>query len=210
MMKKDCRHVRKLMAKIVATLFFAELLLILASWVVTAANLEINMRSLLSEEGVRWLFGHFTTNLLTPVLAWLLLLSIAYGALRCSGIFVPLRAIRKISQAPYRQRFALQMVVLEILVVVIVLVLLTLMPHAPLLSVTGNLFPSSFSRSIVPVLAFCMTLFGLTYGAFSGSFTSLKDMFRALYAGVISAAPLFVVYVFAAELYFSILFVFGK
>ena len=31
----------------------------------------------------------------------------------------------------------------------------------------------------------------------------------SIYAGIASAAPLFVVYVFAAELYFSLLFVFG-
>ena len=198
----------KWISRIAAALFFAEMVLILVSWIVTAAKPEIGMRSLLSEEGVRWLFGHFTSNLLTPLLGWLLFGAMTYGAVRCSGIVAPLRNLRSAYRSSYRQRFALQVVAVEVIVAVII-ILLTLVPHAPLLSVTGSLFPSSFSHSIVPLLCFCTTLFALTYGAFSGSFTSLTDMFRALYAGIVSAAPLFVVYVFAAELYFSLLFVFG-
>ena len=194
----------KWISRIAAVLFFAEMVLILVSWIVTAAKPEIGMRSLLSEEGVRWLFGHFTSNLLTPLLGWLLFGAMTYGAVRCSGIVAPLRNLRSAYRSSYRQRFAV-----EVIVAVIIILLLTLVPHAPLLSVTGSLFPSSFSHSIVPLLCFCTTLFALTYGAFSGSFTSLTDMFRALYAGIVSAAPLFVVYVFAAELYFSLLFVFG-
>ena len=199
----------KWISRIAAVLFFAEMVLILVSWIVTAAKPEIGMRSLLSEEGVRWLFGHFTSNLLTPLLALLLFGAMTYGAVRCSGIVAPLRNLRSAYRSSYRQRFALQVVAVEVIVAVIIILLLTLVPHAPLLSVTGSLFPSSFSHSIVPLLCFCTTLFALTYGAFSGSFTSLTDMFRALYAGIVSAAPLFVVYVFAAELYFSLLFVFG-
>ena len=199
----------KWISRIAAVLFFAEMVLILVSWIVTAAKPEIGMRSLLSEEGVRWLFGHFTSNLLTPLLGWLLFGAMTYGAVRCCGIVAPLRNLRSAYRSSYRQRFALQVVAVEVIVAVIIILLLTLVPHAPLLSVTGSLFPSSFSHSIVPLLCFCTTLFALTYGAFSGSFTSLTDMFRALYAGIASAAPLFVVYVFAAELYFSLLFVFG-
>ena len=199
----------KWISRIAAVLFFAEMVLILVSWIVTAAKPEIGMRSLLSEEGVRWLFGHFTSNLLTPLLGWLLFGAMTYGAVRCSGIVAPLRNLRRAYRSSYRQRFALQVVAVEVIVVVIIILLLTLVPHAPLLSVTGSLFPSSFSHSIVPLLCFCTTLFALTYGTFSGSFTSLTDMFRALYACIVSEAPLLVVYVFAAELYFSLLFVFG-
>lgn len=195
-------------ARIAATLFAAEVALILVSWIVTAVKPESGMRSLLSEEGVRWLFGHLMSNLLTPVLAWMLFAAMAYGALKASGILAPLKTPRSISRASYRQRFALQMVALEIIIAIAIMLLLTIVPQAPLLSVTGNLFPSSFSQSIVPVACFCVALFSLTYGAFSGTLTSLTEMFRALCAGIAAAAPLFVVYAFATELYFSLLFVF--
>lgn len=60
-------------------LILAQIVLVLASWLITAAMPDVFPRSLLSPEGIRWFFGTFTANLQSPWLVWLLLISIAWG-----------------------------------------------------------------------------------------------------------------------------------
>ena len=51
---------------LVLVLLTAQLALILLSWVLTAAFPELPIRSLLSSEGIRWFFGCFSDNQLSP------------------------------------------------------------------------------------------------------------------------------------------------
>jgi p-aminobenzoyl-glutamate transporter AbgT len=183
-----------------------QVLLVVASWLLTAASPDLQLRSLLSGEGLRWLFGRFTLNLQSPVLVWMLLLGVAYGAMRSSGI---VGAIRKKRDNDYRTRVALQMVACEALAIVVVLALLTLPPHAILLSATGQLFPSSFTSGLVPVLASAVVAMSLTYGVMVGRLKTVYDAFSLMSQGIAIIAPLVVAYIFVAELYHSILFVFG-
>lgn len=199
-------------------LIIAQVLLFLVSWLITAARPEIAMHSLLSSEGLRWFFGRFVQNLATPVLVWLLLLSVAYGCVVSSGLGKVLKewASRRLGTSKktdnftlsYRQRFALRMVIFELCLVIGVMLLLTAVPHAALLSVTGQLFPSSFSASIVPVVAFAICIFSITYGVMSGRFHSVPEIFRSLCTGIAPTTPLWILYILAAELYFSVRFVF--
>lgn len=199
-------------------LMVAQGLLFVVSWLITAARPEIAMHSLLSSEGLRWFFGRFVYNLATPVLVWMLLLSVAYGAVTSSGLGDMLKhGLHRLyrgknsndgAQLSYRQRFALRTVMLEGFIIVLVMLLLTAIPHAVLLSVTGQLFPSSFSVSIVPVLAFSFCLFGITYGVMGGQFHSVPEVFRSLCANASRVAPYFILYVLVAELYFSVRYVF--
>lgn len=78
----------------------AQILLMLTSWLLTAAMPEDYNRSLLSSEGIRWFFGQFQDHLASPVLVWLVLGGIAYGAFCRSGIV-------HYKPDEYRQRFAM-------------------------------------------------------------------------------------------------------
>ncbi len=180
-------------------------LLMVLSWLLTAANPDWYMRSMLGGEGLRWLFGHFTENMQSPLLVWLLLSGAAYGTMKGSGI---VGDIRKKRNNDYRTRIALQVVVWEAVAMAAVLALLTLMPHAILLSAVGKLFPSSFTSGLVPLLAFAVGVMSLTYGFMVGKLKTVYDAFLLMSGGVAAIAPLAVVYVFVAELYHSILFVF--
>ena len=40
-----------------------QIVLILASWIISSIKPEWGVRSLLSGEGIRWLFGNFTENI---------------------------------------------------------------------------------------------------------------------------------------------------
>jgi len=184
----------------------AMVILALLSWIITAVMPDIAMRSLLGAEGIRWFFGHFVENMANPLLVWLVLGTVAYGANMNSGFLVKLRDIR--GPKSYRERVALRIVAVEVGIFILILALLTLVPQAILLSVTGSLFPSSFSKSLVPAICFILTVGGATYGIVSGRYHSVKDVFRSLTSGFHECSSLFLFYILAAELYFSIRFVF--
>ena len=176
------------------------------SWLINAAMPESQVRSLLGSEGIRWFFGSFVNNVATPPLVWLLVAAIAYGATRESGI---LEAIRmKNAERRYRQTFALRIAVVATVLFLGILAFLTLMPHAALLSATGQLFPSSFSRSCIPAVAFCIIVNALIYGVLAGRLRSLDDVVVALTRGIAVAAPLILLYVLIAELAASCAYVF--
>lgn len=188
---------QKVLSYIGASLCLGQLLLMLASWLLTAAWPEDFSRSLLSAEGIRWFFGRFQYNLASPLLVWLVVGSIAYGA------YVKSR-ISHYNHREYRQRFAMGVASFELAGFVLVMLALTLLPHAILLNVMGGLLPSSFTQSIIPYCAFSLTVVFLSFGLISGSVKGIRGMFGAMELGIVHGAPYFVLYVFAAQLYESI------
>lgn len=195
----------KILAWVVLSVCALQILLVVASWLVTAANPELYMRSMLGGEGIRWFFGRFTENQESPLLVWIVLGSIALGTIKKSGIA---NALRKNTAKDYRTRMALHVVVCELAVAFCLILLLTILPHGILLSAVGELVPSSFSAGFFPTLAFVACVVALTYGFMTGKFASVHDAFESMTEGVMLAAPLMVVYVFVAEFYHSLLFVF--
>lgn len=89
-----------------------------------------------------------------------------------------------------------------------VVVWLSVIPHAILLSATGGLWPSPFSRAFIPLLSLGVIMFSVIYGTLSRSFSSLTDVTDSMAAGIAKAAPLLVVYVLLMQLIESIRFVF--
>ena len=89
-----------------------------------------------------------------------------------------------------------------------IVLLMTVVPHAVLLSADGSLWPSPFSSSLVPLVSFGIMAAALIYGTVSGSFLTLADVFQALVRGLQKSAPLLLLYILAAQLYFSLCFTF--
>lgn len=188
-----------------SAIILAEIVLIVLSWLITAAFPELSVRSLLGGEGLRWFLGHFVDNLTSPFLVWMLLLAIAFGAVVKSGL---IKTLKSIGHLDYRERLALRFVYAELIVFVVVLLLLTSVPHAVLLNVTGKIYPSSFSDSIVPLFSFILCTCSLTYGSTMGKISISTGFFDILTFGIIQSAPLFVIYLLLAELYHTVCFVF--
>ena len=67
------------LGEVLISLLIAEIILILLSWILSAACVE-GVRSLLSGEGVRWFVGDFARMMASPLLVWLILLLMAIGA----------------------------------------------------------------------------------------------------------------------------------
>ena len=205
-------------------LFLAEALLFILSWLLSATRME-SVRSLISSEGIRWFFGSWQSIVSSPLLVWLLLCLIAWGSLRKSGLMrsgqnggsrsaLPFGLSKNFftfhySLLPFRDRLALRVSLVFLVIYLFILALLTLTPHAILLSATGHLFPSAFSRSLVPVIAFGVCLVSITFGLVSGRLRSLADILDALSTGIARGAPLIVIYLFAIQLFESFRFVFG-
>ena len=200
---------KRFLPHIVLTLFVAQLLLMVGSWLYSAAYPMSGVRSMLSGEGLRWFLGHFADMLATPQLVYILLLSMGYGTLRHSGIrsaLSPLRGgVRRL--LAYREQRALTITLLLLAVYVVVVLLLTAVPHALLLSATGRLWPSPFSASLVPLVAFGMVVAGVVYGVVAGRYVTLSDVCCALLKGLEAGTPWLLLYVLAAQLYESLLYV---
>ena len=183
----------------------AETLLVILSWLLSAMRVE-GVRSLLSSEGIRWFFSSFNDLIASPVLVWLLLLLCAFGCLQKSRVTTIFGGTKAIN---FRDRLALYVALAFLLIYVAIIILLTLMPHAILLSATGHLFPSAFSRSLVPIIAFGICLFSVAFGMMAGVMKNLSDILQALSFGIAKGAPLLVFYLFAVQLVGCLRFVFG-
>ena len=196
---------KRLIGRVCLALGVAELLLVILSWLLSATRLE-GVRSLISSEGIRWFVGEFTYMLASPLLVWLLLLLASLGCLQRSGLVSLMKP--RTRTLPYRDRVALRVAIAFIVIYAAIICLLTLMPHAILLSATGSLFPSAFSRALVPILAFGLCLLSISFGMVSGRLRTLSDILDALTFGIQQGAPLFILYIMAIQFYASLLFVF--
>ena len=190
---------KKYLPHIAFLLFAAQLLLMLVSWLLAAAIPTSGVRSLLSSEGLRWLLGHFSDMLGTPVLLCLLLLLMAYGSLKGCGILH--------FKSSYREHRALVIMLLLLVAYVGAIVLLVMIPHAVLLSATGSLWPSPFSAAIVPLLAFGITLLSAVYGYVADSYRNMSDVYQSLIDGIREGSPWLLFYVLLGQLYYSLLFI---
>ena len=204
----------------VLVLLVSQLALILLSWLVTAAFPELPMRSVLSSEGIRWFFGSFVSNQLSPLLIYFIMAVMAVGACVRSRLYDALRETLSNTRSSlttssnhqhkvhYREKVGLRIALVEFIVYVIIMVLLTAIPHAILLSVTGQLFPSSFSSSFIPSLSLIIIIMSLTYGVASGTIDSVAKMHKVLVGGLEVGSRLVPTYVVGIQLYMSIRYVF--
>ena len=182
-------------------LVVAQLMIILLSWLLSAALPDLSVHSLLSSEGIRWFFGQFSSNIATPLTAWLIVAVIAYGCLSSCGILELKHPL------DFRQRVAIRFVVFEIVVFVAIILLLTLMPHAVLLSIDGDICSGSLANSIIPYLSLVVCVASITYAYLSGRCSTKAELFDMLCEGNRQLSPLFIIYVLLTQLVYSVLYV---
>ena len=190
-----------LLAWLAFLLAVGQVLLILASWLLTAAMPDSFSRSLLSAGGIRWFFGRFVDNIESPLLVWLLLLSFVYGVVDHSGIL-------HYKASEYRQRIAMRLALFEGIFFILLMLALVMAPHAILLNLMGGLFPSSFSASLVPYCCFSLMVMSVSYGVMSDRMKNVVSVYEALVSGTGKLGGLLLIYVIGAQLYHSIIFLF--
>lgn len=192
----------KLLARLAFGLLLAELLLVLASWLLSTLPV-VEARSLLSGGGIRWLMGQMSDCMATPLLVWILLLGMGIASVHQSGLLAVFRP-----GGPKPDRIALWSVVVLFLVLIAAALLLTAVPHAIMLSATGSLFPSPFCAALVPMIALGLCLLGMVYGVLSGRFATLTDLYEVLISGIRSCAVVLLFYLLLSQLYFTVTYAF--
>jgi p-aminobenzoyl-glutamate transporter AbgT len=198
---------KKIISLTAIILVVLQMVAMLLSWIITAAIPVLQLHSMLSSEGIRWFFGHFASNIASPLLVYIIISGIAFGAIIDCGLMDLIKQIRNHDKLSYRQRFAMYVVIAEICIFSIVIILLTCIPHAILLSVTGNIFPSSFSKSIIPVICFIFSIIAVTYGWINGRYIHMYDIIKALSLGICKISPLFIIYILLTEFICSIIYI---
>lgn len=191
-------------SRLCTVLLVGQCVLVIVSWLLQAMRLE-GVRSMLSSEGIRWFIGGFSDIVASRLLVWLILLLIALGSLQQSGVIT---FFTTKGERSFRDRLALRVAFGFLAIYAIVICMLTLIPHAILLSVKGSLFPSSFSRSIVPIVCFALTLFSVVYATMSGNKKTGEDILGILSYGIRQGASLIIIYIMAIQFYASLRFVF--
>ena len=191
-------------AFITCSLLLLQIMVVILSWMIKTIYPEFNGRSLLSGEGVRWFLGNFTNNVASNILVWIILIGLSWGAIRASNI---LQVFKRSHTLSYRERLGFRVVLIEIMIWFIVIALLSFIPHAAMLSITGQLFPSSFSKSIVPLIAFIALFSSITYGLIIGRLRKGNLIIEALSNGIKQIAPYIIIYIILVQLIYSIKFV---
>ena len=184
-------HIRRILKCFFWSILVALVLLLFVSWVLSIY--VDGVQGLLTTRGIRWMCSNIVLNFSTVPIASILLGLMAVSVLRASGI---LKAFR--SHVSLKQRRALQITGVSVIVVLCLFSLLLLLPDAVLLSAFGTIRHSAFSKGLFGLLA-CLAIFiGNVYGYTSGRFTTVRDFIQA-HASIFSSVANYFVMLFLAS-----------
>lgn len=184
-------HIRRILKCFFWSILVALVLLLFVSWVLSIY--VDGVQGLLTTRGIRWMCSNIVPNFSTVPIASILLGLMAVSVLRASGI---LKAFR--SHVSLKQRRALQITGVSVIVVLCLFSLLLLLPDAVLLSAFGTIRHSAFSKGLFGLLA-CLAIFiGNVYGYTSGRFTTVRDFIQA-HASIFSSVANYFVMLFLAS-----------
>ena len=165
-----------------------QLLLLPLSWLLSAWMQEGDIRSLLGDEGLRWLLGGWSERLSIPLLVNLLYVSMTIGMIRGSG-------------------FSLRITAVSVVTLTLVFFLLGGRLDA-MFSVIGHFWPSPLSRSLVPLCCFMLMVSSGVYGFVNGRLTRWQDVWQQLVDGLALMSPWIVLLMLIAQLVFMFNYVF--
>lgn len=191
----------KWLARLCMAMVTCEVVLAVISWLYAALSPSSGIHSLLTSEGVRWLFGGYVSRMLShDMLIWLIYAGMSYGILSGCGVL-------SYNSVSYRSRVALRFAACVLIAYFCVMSLLAFVPHAILLSATGHLIPSPFSQSLIVLLSIGVIIFSLVYGVMSGRYPDVLSVFESLVNGVRLTSPWLIVYLLAAHLYDVVMYI---
>jgi len=87
--------------------------------------------------------------------------------------------------------------------IVAVIMMLIVLPNPLLASVTGSLFPSSFSSAFIPIVAFLVFIGSITYAMATGQFRKFRKPYQSRFALWL------LLYILFMQFYQSLRFVLG-
>lgn len=185
------------------------ILLVVSSLVFSSAGYPIN--NILSSEGLRWSFMNVVSNVLNDYLALLIGFLMTWGAFKRSGLdsaLVRLFCWKHGVPFSFRQRRALWFVLFMTILIFALLSVLVFSSHGILVSVTGRVFPSTFSQGLLPVVMLAVVLVSITYGTIGNTLRSFHEVVQSVYCGLGIYAGWIPVYMLGAQTYACLLYIF--
>lgn len=197
MIYKD--HIRRVLQCYLWSIVGMLFLLLFVSWVLSI-YVE-GVEGLLTARGIRWMCSNIIPNFASVHLAKLLLGLMSVSVLRESGIFHTVHG-----RISLKQKRALQITGIAVLVVLGFFSMLLFLPNAILLSAFGTVGNSAFSKGGDGLLMCLVIFIGNVYGYTSGRFASISDFVQAHAAIFSLLANYFVLLFLASQLICSLEF----
>lgn len=180
------------------------MLLILASWIGSiveirrvGGNGELVLRSVLGESGIRWAVRSAASCLSLAPVGNALMLFIAVGAGRSSGL---LRAICRLGSLSPKERYAIYISAAVLTVYILLIVLGVFSGSHLLLGITGRLAGSPLYDGFMFLLMLAVCLPSLVYGLSTESFRTAMDCVQAFCTIISPFAQFLVTMLIAAQL----------
>ena len=174
-------------------------LLVFLSWALSALYPQWQLHSLISGEGLRWAFRHLYASATMPLLASIVVLTIAVGLLVGSRLLRPSAS----HPLPFR---VIQ--VIRCTLILLLCVALCFVSLPALLTPTGRLLPMAVVNGVIPLLSVAIIVSSLVGGYIIGTFHSLADVVRVAVRSLAKAAPLLLFYILLAQLWAMLQYVF--
>ena len=188
-----------------ALFFMLTLALALCSWVggIYGAG---EVQSLLSAEGVRWILGHVVKNYVqAPALGAMLVLLMGAGVVVRSGLYDVLRRLfRKDGKLSRKERRALVLASVALLLYVSLIGVCVMLPSNLLLGVTGSWYYSPLMKGTVYILAVGVGLSAIIYGYVTDAIRSAKDWVDGMTILIARHASFFVSLFFVVQFFSSL------
>lgn len=188
----------KILAHTYIILLCASAIIIIGSWCISIAWPELGVVSMLSQESLRWLCRNISSILCDEILAWIILLSSSWGALRKSGLITSVRALCNRQKLNFNERLGLQMALVVASILIILFLYLILSSNAPLLGLSGTILPSPAMAVLLPFVSLTISASSVVYGLFANTITSANALLHSLTYGIMRAACIIVVYIMFA------------
>ena len=183
------------------TFFALTVVVTVLSWVGNVY--EWGVKNLLCADGIRWAVANIIYNFTDSPIGEIILLLLGLSVLTESGFLTFWKSAKSI-----KQKRAMQITIVAIVVYCLTIFCLLFTSHAVLLSAFGTLRESAFQQGAYGLLLLGIIIAGNLYGYFSGTFSSVKDSISAHTSLILRISPYFVTAFVASEFVGSMYYVF--
>lgn len=188
----------KFLSYLILLLLVVAVMLPIFSWILSA--LGFDCKSLLSEEGWRWIFYNIPIACANRWTTLCLCAMIGMGSIIRCGI---------LDRKKKEDANALYLVMIVLVLLLAIILLSALHPHSPLLSITGQLKNSSFIQGLPTVFIWCVIFLSILYAIQTRRVRTVEDFSDLLTYGIRRFAPVLVVVMLLSFVTRCVLYIFN-
>jgi len=172
----------RFLSYLILLLIVVAMMLPIISWMLSAMGFDC--KSLLSEEGWRWIFYNIPIACANKWNVLCISSIIGVGSIIRCGILD--RKTKKDTKVLYFVSFVL-------VLLIAILLVCALHPHSPLLSVTGELKNSPFIHGLPTVFIWCVIFLSILYAVFTQRIKTIEDFSAMFTHGIRSLSSVIVI-----------------